>query len=149
MDSKKYILMGIGNTLRGDDGIGSIIAQSFKDHDWLSIDCGVIPENFTSIVKKNRPNLVVLIDAVEMGLKSGEFRIISPDRISGLHLTTHSMPLSFLISYLKEYTQELIFIGIQPKIIDYSNSVSPEVLKSSEEIIRTLKSENFKLLKKL
>ncbi|GAG59435.1 unnamed protein product [marine sediment metagenome] len=149
MDSKKYILMGIGNTLRGDDGIGSIIAQSFKKRDWLSIDCGVIPENFTSIIKKNKPNLVVLIDAVEMDLKSGEFRIISPDRISALHLTTHSMPLSFLISYLKEYTQELIFIGIQPKIIDYSNFVNPKVLKSSEKIIKILKGRNFKLLKKL
>jgi hydrogenase 3 maturation protease len=149
MDSKKYILMGIGNMLRGDDGIGSIIAQSFKDRDWLSIDCGVVPENFTSIIKKNKPDLVVLIDAVEMDLKSGEFRIISPDKISALHLTTHSMPLSFLISYLKEYTHELIFIGIQPKIIDYSNSVSLKVLKSSKEIIKTLKDKNFKLLKKL
>jgi hydrogenase 3 maturation protease len=149
MDLKKYILMGIGNTLRGDDGIGSIIAQGFKDRDWLSIDCGVVPENFTSIIKKNRPDLVVIIDAVEMELKSGEFRIISPYRISTLHLTTHSMPLSFLISYLKEYTQELIFIGIQPKIIDYSNSVSPKVLKSSEEIIKILKVKKFKLLKKL
>ena len=149
MGSKKNILMGIRNTLRGDDGIGSIIAQSFKDRDWLSMDCGVVPENFTSIIKKNRPDLVVIIDAVEMELKSGEFRIISPYRISTLHLTTHSMLLSFLISYLKEYTQELIFIGIQPKIIDYSNSVSPKVLKSSEEIIRILKVKNFKLLKKL
>ena len=149
MDLKKYILMGIGNTLRGDDGIGSIIAQGFKDRDWLSIDCGVVPENFTSIIKKNRPDLVVIIDAVEMELKSGEFRIISPYRISALHLTTHSMPLSFLISYLKEYTQELIFIGIQPKIINYSNSVSPKVLKSSEEIIKILKAKKFKLLKKL
>jgi hydrogenase 3 maturation protease len=149
MDSKKYILMGIGNTLRGDDGIGSIIAQNFKDHDWLSIDCGVVPENFTSTIKKNKPNLIVLIDAVEMDIKSGEFRIISPDRISALHLTTHSMPLSFLISYLKEFTQKLIFIGIQPEIIDYSNSVNPKLLKSSEEITRILKSKNFKLLKKL
>ncbi len=149
MSPKKYILMGIGNTLRGDDGIGSIIAQSFKDRDWLSMDCGVVPENFTSIIKKKGPDLVVLVDAVEMDLKSGEFRLISPYRISALHLTTHSMPLSFLISYLKEYTQELVFIGIQPKIINYSNSVSPEVLKSSEEIIRILKSKNFKLLKKL
>ena len=149
MDSKKYILMGIGNTLRGDDGIGSIIAQSFKDRDWLSMDCGVAPENFTSIIKKNRPNLVVLIDAVEMDLKPGEFRTISSNRISALHLTTHSMPLSFLISYLREYTQELIFIGIQPKIIDYSNPVSPKVLKSSEKIIKILKGKNFKLLKKL
>ena len=149
MDSKKYILMGIGNTLRGDDGIGSIIAQSFKDRDWLSIDCGVVPENFTSIIKKNRPNLVVLIDAVEMDLKSGEFRIISPDRINALHLTTHSMPLSFLISYLKEYAQELIFIGIQPEVINYSNSVSPNILKSSEKITKILKEKKFKLLKKL
>jgi hydrogenase 3 maturation protease len=149
MDSKKYILMGIGNTLRGDDGIGAIIAQNFKDHDWLSIDCGVVPENFTSTIKKNKPNLIVLIDAVEMDIKSGEFRIISPDRISTLHLTTHSMPLSFLISYLKEFTQKLIFIGIQPEIIDYSNSVNPKLLKSSEEITRILKSKNFKLLKKL
>lgn len=149
MDSKKYILMGIGNTLRGDDGIGSIIAQDFKDRDWLSMDCGVVPENFTSIIKKNKPDLVVLVDAVEMDLKSGEFRIISPDRISALHLTTHSMPLSFLISYLKDYTQELIFIGIQPKTIGYSNSVSPEVIKSSEKIIGILKGKNFKLLKEL
>ncbi|MDD5015098.1 MAG: hydrogenase maturation peptidase HycI [Atribacterota bacterium] len=149
MNSKKYILMGIGNILRGDDGIGSIIAQGFKDCYWLSIDCGVVPENFTSIIKKNKPDLVVLIDAVEMDLKSGVFRIISPDRISALHLTSHSMPLSFLISYLKEYTQELIFIGIQPKIINYSYTVSPEVLKSSEKIIKILKSRNFKLLKKL
>jgi len=149
MNSKKYILMGIGNILRGDDGIGSIIAQKFKDHDWLSINCGVVPENFTSIIKKNRPNLVVLIDAVEMDLKSGEFRIISPDRISALHLTTHSMPLSFLISYLKEYAQELIFIGIQPKVIAYSNSVNPNVLKSSEKITKILKDKKFKLLKKL
>ncbi len=84
-----------------------------------------------------------------MDLKSGEFRIISPDKISALHLTTHSMPLSFLISYLKEYTQELIFIGIQPEVIDYSNSVNPKLLKSSEEIIKILKGRNFKLLKKL
>ncbi|GAH57200.1 unnamed protein product [marine sediment metagenome] len=55
MNSKKYILMGIGNTLRGDDGIGSIIAQSFKDHDWLSIDCGVIPEILPQSSKKISP----------------------------------------------------------------------------------------------
>jgi len=84
-----------------------------------------------------------------MDLKSGEFRIISPDRIRALHLTSHSMPLSFLISYLKEHTQEIIFIGIQPKIISYSLSLSPEVFKSSEEIIRILKGKNFLLLKKL
>ena len=149
MNYKKYFLMGIGNTLRGDDGIGSIIARNFKDNDWLSLDCGVAPENFTSIIKKNKPHLVVLIDVVEMDLKPGEFRIIPPEKINTMHLTTHSIPLSFLISYLKNFTREIIFIGIQPKIIDYSTSISPEILKSSQEIIKILKDKKINLIKKL
>ncbi len=149
MNSKKYFLMGIGNTLRGDDGIGSIIARNFKDNNWLSLDCGVAPENFTSIVKKNKPQLVVLIDVVEMDLEPGEFRIINPEKISITHLTTHSIPLSFLISYLKNFTPEIIFIGIQPKIIDYSTSISPEILNCSQEIIKILKDKKFNLIKKL
>lgn len=149
MNSKKYFLMGIGNTLRGDDGIGSIIARNFKDDDWLSLDCGVAPENFTSIVKKNKPQLVVLIDVVEMDLKPGEFRIIPLEKINTMHITTHSIPLSFLISYLKNFTPKIIFIGIQPKLIDYSTSISPEIFKSSEEIIRILKDKKIKFIKKL
>ena len=115
MNSNKNILMGVGNILRGDDGIGSIIAKSFKDNDWLSLDCGVAPENYTSIIKKNSPELLIILDVVEMDLKPGELRIINSKKIAALHLTTHSMPLSFLITYLKDYVEKIIFIGIQPK----------------------------------
>lgn len=146
MNSKKNILMGVGNILRGDDGIGSILAKTFKDNDWLSLDCGVVPENYTSIVKKNRPALLVILDVVEMDLKPGELRIISPEKISILHLTTHSMPLSFLISYLKDYAEKIIFIGIQPKNIDFSNSISPELSKSLKKIIKILKNKSFHLV---
>ena len=149
MNSKKYILMGIGNILRSDDGIGSIIAKNFTNNDWLSIDCGVAPENFTAIVKKNKPNLVVLIDVAEMDIKAGEFRIIDPEKINTMQLTTHSIPLSFLISYLKNYTREIIFIGIQPKIIDYSTTVSPEIMISAEKIKEILKNKKFNLIRKL
>jgi len=149
MNLKKNILMGVGNILRGDDGIGSIIAKTFKDDDWLSLDCGVIPENYTSIIKKNKPRLLVILDVVEMDLKPGNLRIISPDKISALHLTTHSMPLSFLISYLKEYTEKIIFIGIQPKTIDFSDSISPEVLISKDAVLKILKNKLFHEIEEL
>mgnify|MGYP001100521991 CR=1 FL=1 len=149
MNSKKNILMGVGNILRGDDAIGSIIAKSFHDDDWLSLDCGVAPENYTSIVKKNRPALLVILDVVEMDLTPGELRIISPEKISILHLTTHSMPLSFLMTYLKEYSEKIIFVGIQPKNINFSNSISPEVLKSAKTVTKILKNKRFHLLKVL
>ena len=138
--------MGVGNVLRGDDGIGSIIAKSFNDNDWLSLDCGVAPENFTSIIKKNKPSLLVILDVVEMDLNPGELRVISPEKISELHLTTHSMPLSFLITYLKDYTEKIIFLGIQPKNINFSNSVSTEVLESAKTVKKILTSKQFHLL---
>jgi len=149
MNLKSNILMGIGNILRGDDGIGSIIARNFKDRHWLSLDCGVAPENFTSIIKKNRPNLVVLIDAADMDLKPGEFRIINPNKINTMHLTTHHIPLYFLISYLEKLSREIIFIGIQPKIIDYSDSISPEISDSVPKIIKILKDKEFTYIKTL
>ncbi len=149
MSIKKYILMGIGNKLRGDDGIGSVIAQNFQDSDWLSIDCETVPENFTSQVKKTKPELLVILDAVEMDLSPGEFRIISVDKIQSMHLTTHYMPLSFLISYLEKFTKEIIFIGIQPKKIDYSASLSPDLLKVSKKIINILTKRDFQIIKKL
>jgi len=147
MDLKKNILMGVGNILRGDDGIGSIIAKTFKDDDWLSLDCGVIPENYTSIIKKNKPAILVILDVVEMDLKPGDLRIISPEKISAFHLTTHSMPLSFLINYLDEYAENIIFIGIQPKNISFSEIISSEVSESTETIVRILKNKQFHMLK--
>jgi len=149
VNTYQNILIGVGNILRGDDGIGSIIAKSFNDNDWLSLDCGVAPENYTSIVKKNKPALLVILDVVEMDLKPGELRIISPEKISALHLTTHSMPLSFLITYLEDYAEKTIFLGIQPKNIDFSNSVSPEVLKSAKTVVKILRNKQFYLLKVL
>lgn len=141
--------MGIGNKLRGDDGIGSFIAKNFQDPDWLSLDCEIVPENFTSLVKRIKPELLVLLDAVEMNLTPGEIRIVSPEKIQLMHLTTHYIPLSFLVSYLEKFAKEIIFMGIQPKNIDYISSFSPEVLKSSKKIIRILRNRDFQLIKKL
>jgi len=59
------------------------------------------------------------------------------------------MPLSFLISYLKEYTEKIIFIGIQPKTIDFSDSISPEVLISKDAVLKILKNKLFHEIEEL
>ena len=78
-----------------------------------------------------------------MDLDPGEIRIISPDKIAALHLTTHSMPLTFLITYLNDYAEKILFIGIQPKMIDFSNSISPEVLAAQKTIIELIENNLF------
>ena len=70
-----FLIMCIGNREGGDDAIGPYIADKLKDSDINVIDCGTVPENYTGIVKKYNPDKLVIIDAADIGLKSGEFRI--------------------------------------------------------------------------
>jgi hydrogenase 3 maturation protease len=146
---KNYILMGLGNIWRGDDGVGCFIAQNFKSDDWLVLDCGTVPENFTSVVSKSRPKYLVIVDAAQMHLEPGQFRVIPPERIDQLYITTHNIPLSYLISYLDRWVEKIILIGIQPKKIDDFNWISKELKDSTKKIIRILEKKRFQSLKGL
>lgn len=146
---KDYVLMALGNVWRGDDGVGCFIAQNFKSDDWLVLDCGRAPENFTSIVTKTKPKCLVIVDAAEMNLEPGQFRVIPSERIEELYPTTHNIPLSYLISYLDKWAEKIILIGIQPKKTGEYDQISKELKDSTEKIIRILEKKSFQALKRL
>ena len=55
-----------------------------------------------------------------MGLNPGEIRIIDPDDIAEMFMmTTHNMPLNYLVDQLKDDVGEVIFLGIQPDIVGF------------------------------
>lgn len=143
------MLMGLGNICRGDDGIGSFIAQNFQSDDWLVLDCGTTPENFTSLVKKTQPEYLVIVDAAQMNLKPGEFRVILPEKIDKFYLTTHNIPLSLLISYLDEWTEKIILIGIQPERMEDFQEISKRLQDSARKLIEILKGKSFQELNEL
>jgi len=139
--------MGIGNVMKGDDGIGVYISKKIKEDGWLSLDCGTAPENFTSIIKREKPMHIVLVDAVEMNLKAGEFRIVPKERIDSFSIGTHNISLLHLISYLEEHAKNIIFIGIQPKKMDFSFEISKELRESAKRVIKILNGKEFDRLK--
>ncbi len=146
---KNYMLMGLGNICRGDDGIGSFIAQNFQSDDWLVLDCGTTPENFTSLVKKSQPEYLVIVDAAQMNLEPGEFRVIPPEKIDKFYLTTHNIPLSLLISYLDKWVGKIVLIGIQPERMEDFQRISERVQDSAKNIIEILKGKSFQELEEL
>jgi hydrogenase 3 maturation protease len=139
MAMKKYILLGIGNELRGDDGIGPYVADNLEDDDWLALNCGTVPENFTSVVKHHKPELVLIVDATEMGLQPGQYRRLSLEKADTIYLSTHALPLSYLATYLGQFCSDVVMIGIQPKCIEMSQELSVELKESAKEIIEILK----------
>ena len=132
------MLLGIGNNLHGDDGIGNYIASRFRARGWISLDCGTMPENFTAVVRRHHPEMLVLVDATDLGLEPGEFRSVGEDQIEEVSIGTHNLPLSFLIRYLAESAGQVIFIGIQPGHLGDSEGISPAVTAGAEQFIALL-----------
>lgn len=144
----KSLIFCIGNQEGGDDAIGPYIADKLQSNDKQSvIDCGTNPENYTSYVKKYKPEQLILIDAVEMKLNPGEIRIVPKEKIGRMHISTHGIPITVIIDYLEKYVKNIIFIGIQPKNI--SGEITNLVKKSADELIEIIRDDNLKSINKL
>ncbi|WP_317137755.1 hydrogenase 3 maturation endopeptidase HyCI [Methanochimaera problematica] len=130
--------MGVGNTLRNDDGAGIYLAENFSKNGWISLVCGTTPENFTGIVRRENTKILVIVDAADMGLSPGEFRIIPEDMIEYTGFDTHIMDLKNLINFLRDITKEIILVGIQPKDIDFGECISPEVMTGIKLLTKAL-----------
>lgn len=134
------MLLGIGNPLHGDDGIGNYIASRFRARGWNSIDCGTMPENFTTVVRRHHPEILVLVDATDLGLLPGEFRTVGDDQIEDVSIGTHNMPLSFLIRYLAESAGRVIFIGVQPDRLGEEAGLSPVAIEGADRLMDLLRA---------
>ena len=130
--------MCIGNRDGGDDAIGPYIAEKLRN-EFTVIDCGIVPENYTSVVKKYNPENLIIIDAVEMRLTPGDIRIVPKQKIGVMHISTHGIPISVLIKYLEQYVKNIVFIGIQPKTM--SGKMSGNIIKSADQLIEYLKNK--------
>lgn len=134
------ILLGIGNPLNGDDGIGIYVAERFRKDDWIPFACGNAPENFTGIIRKTRPSCLVLVDAAVMGISPGEYRIIPRDKIEDVSIGTHQLPLSFLIDFLSDIVERIILIGIQPERAGTGDEISLQVREGADRLLYVLSS---------
>ena len=146
----EYLVMCVGNRDGGDDAVGPYIADKLKkseNDDFLVLDCGIVPENYTSVVKQHKPRNLIIVDAVEMRLKSGEIRIVPKEKIGSMHISTHSIPLSILISYLEKFIENIIFIGIQP--MKMSDEITKPVKKNADKLVELIIEKKFDKIKTL
>ena len=126
----KVAILGIGNTLRSDDGIGSILASRIKDKvPYTVYDAGPSPENYLEKIIKEKPDSILIIDAVDFGGEPGEVREVEGDDIKTVNLfSTHNASISLTINYLQNNLKiDIIILIIQPKTIIFGDNLSPEI----------------------
>ena len=140
-DAKRIAILGIGNDLRTDDGLGPFIVNSLclDDPDVLIENVGSVPEGFARRLAEFGAECVIMIDAADMQKPPGHIELVTKDRIGGINISTHSMPLSFLMMYLEQETGgKTILLGVQPKSIQFGEGLNPEIKEVAEKIIASL-----------
>ena len=142
----RVAILGIGNPLRSDDAVGVLVARRLADSGLirdldsvLVMEAGHAPENATAGLRRFAPQVVLLIDAAEMGDVPGTIRWVDMEEIDGMSASTHTLPLSMLAKYLVlELGCEVKILGIQPGSTEIGESVSKEVLQAVDEIVSAL-----------
>ena len=129
------VLLGLGNPLGRDDGVGLYVASVLRAPDWIAIPAQSL-ENVLGKVEKAEPEKLVIVDAAEMGLPPGTVRRLPLEESAKMLGSTHGLPLSFLLSFVR--VREVVLIGIQPKEYGIGEGLSPEVRTAADSLIRLL-----------
>ena len=144
-DCKKLIVLGIGNELKSDDGVGPYIISKLKQENienknLLFIDSKTVPENFTGKIKKEQPTHLIIVDACLMDLNSGDMKIVNKYEFKNIGISTHSMSLSFFVRYLeKDNNFNITFVGIEPETMEMGDKLTLNVEKAANDFINILK----------
>jgi len=140
----KVVFLGVGNPLKGDDGVGCFFVKELKNSGEASpsqihiFDGGLVPENYLEPIVKIDPDSVFIVDAIDFDGFPGEIRLFHRTS-SQLYFSTHTLPLTFILEYLSKRTEAQIFIlGIQPEKLSWGTGLSPKVKNAVRELVREL-----------
>jgi hydrogenase 3 maturation protease len=138
----RVALLGIGHPLYGDDAVGVWLAEHLRDLNiagdrFLAVDAGPAPENFTGLLRRFKPDLVLLADAALMDLEPGMIGWLSWQDSTGFSASTHTLPLHILSGYLtSDLGCEVALIGIQPETTIIGESLTPKVRQAAEDVAK-------------
>ncbi len=153
-DKLDIIILGLGNTLLSDDGVGiRVIEKLQRDYDFPDnvnvIDGGVLGINLFGVI--SNADCLIIVDTVLNNGKPGDIHRLTgkdiPPRILAKN-SLHQVDLveSITLFQLMDHSPETIIIGVEPKDIETMN---PELTDIVKEKIDDLVSAVLEELKQL
>ncbi|MEA3409853.1 MAG: hydrogenase 3 maturation endopeptidase HyCI [Candidatus Eisenbacteria bacterium] len=137
---RKVVVVGIGNTLRGDDGAGSLVAGRLRErYQHVVFDAAQAPENYLAPIRRANPDVVVLVDAADFGGSPGEVRAATAEDVEGLMMGTHAAPLSMFMKVLGQETRaDVKLVAIQAATTALGAGLTREVADAVENLVSQL-----------
>jgi hydrogenase maturation protease len=144
------LVVGLGNPLRGDDGIGvraikTLVAEALPEGVEV-VEGGTQGLGLVSLME-GWPR-VILVDAANVGQPPGGFVRFTPQEVHLLggeqRLSIHNAGLRdalLLAETLDLLPDEIIIYGMQPANMDWDDDLSPHVEAAMPELVRAILDE--------
>lgn len=127
------LVLGLGNILLGDEGVGVKAVQRINEaYSFFGtvevLDGGTAGFDLLDTIADR--DCVIIVDAVEGGLEPGEMVRLEDDAVPAYFRTLispHQLGLAEVLALLKimdEAPKKVILIGVQPKCLDLSLNLS-------------------------
>jgi hydrogenase maturation protease len=149
---KKIGIIGIGNLLRKDDGVGIFLLERLQKQkkelpkNIEFIDGGTGGMNLLHHLAQF--DAVLLIDAVDFKGRPGEIRVFSLKDIQSqkkpVIMSTHDSDFFNLLRLsqeLKELPETLVIFGVQPRDVSYGVGLSKEIETVLDDLNLKLQKE--------
>jgi hydrogenase 3 maturation protease len=138
-NDKKKLFVGIGNLLKTDDGVGVYISKRIRtNNSVLSLTVEASIENYIGKIVSLDPDILILIDCVDMKAIAGTFKLLSLSKIQDMTLNTHNISLRRLSEF---FTMPVYVLGIQPEKIDFGEDLSYLVKNVADKIIKQINKQ--------
>jgi hydrogenase 3 maturation protease len=134
------LIVGIGNTLKGDDGAGPLVCEQLSGKVCAElIDAGTVPENYIRTIIKKSPQNMLIIDAVDFGAPAGTINIFKSEQLKSSAFSTHTLsPRLFADMVCQEIKVDVYFVGIQPAQMQFGQPQSAQVSEAIQWLVGSL-----------
>lgn len=146
---QKLGIIGIGNPLRRDDGIGLFLLQKIKENASLFpdnvcfLDGGTGGMNVLHLF--HRFDVVIVLDAVDFHGGPGDVRFFNVNDVTSNKqdhgLSTHHVDLLQIISFAKEIDEcpDHVFVyGVQPGDVSFGEGFTSVIESKKDEFVQLL-----------
>lgn len=149
LNVSKTLIIGFGNLLMGDDGVGIHAIRRLADFSLPAqvevIDGGV--NSFAALTEIHSAAKVIFIDAMQGGGQPGDTYCLKLDDLealpSGGELSIHEFSLANTLNLYRQMGElpPVIIYGIEPANLDWGVDLSPSISAAVENVVSKVLSE--------
>lgn len=142
IEPKTTVVVGVGNRLCRDDGVGPLLIDRLQGWPGVLLDAGGAPADYAEeLIARGSVQQVLIVDCAGLGLEPGEFRLVEADRIESGTITTHRIPIHLFVELMRQLGNcQVDIIGVQPADTGIGTGLTAAVAGSLEKLARMIET---------